>query len=198
MSKCDIAKKISNANDWNFCFIIKTKSKDIIYATDYINNIKHNDITFLSSFGVEMYKFSNSETGEFSAEVKIFPSENDALINRENLIDADIEIYYYFHSDSSIKNWVSLTCLKIENNSSHFILHLESERRKYAKSIIKLYSKRCRAKLGDSKCGIDKSLFLEQNCDKSFSMCCNIFNNAINFRGEPFIPTYGYFDNKDE
>ena len=25
-------------------------------------------------------------------------------------------------------------------------------------------------------------------CDKEFSTCCNIFNNAINFRGEPHLP----------
>lgn len=26
-------------------------------------------------------------------------------------------------------------------------------------------------------------------CDKTFNTCCNVFNNAINFRGEPFIST---------
>ncbi|MCZ6901461.1 MAG: phage BR0599 family protein [Rickettsia endosymbiont of Ixodes persulcatus] len=25
-------------------------------------------------------------------------------------------------------------------------------------------------------------------CDKNFITCCNKFNNAINFRGEPLIP----------
>ena len=25
-------------------------------------------------------------------------------------------------------------------------------------------------------------------CDKQFSTCCNKFNNAINFRGEPHLP----------
>ena len=27
-------------------------------------------------------------------------------------------------------------------------------------------------------------------CDKSFSSCCNKFNNGINFRGEPFVVSY--------
>ncbi|MEQ9116220.1 MAG: DUF2163 domain-containing protein [Rickettsiales bacterium] len=31
-------------------------------------------------------------------------------------------------------------------------------------------------------------VILEPNCDKSFSMCCKSYNNAINFRGEPDIP----------
>ena len=31
-------------------------------------------------------------------------------------------------------------------------------------------------------------LKLVVECDKSFESCCNIFDNAINFRGEPHIP----------
>ncbi len=28
------------------------------------------------------------------------------------------------------------------------------------------------------------------NCDKKFSTCCNKFNNAVNFRGEPHLPDW--------
>lgn len=31
-------------------------------------------------------------------------------------------------------------------------------------------------------------LLITPNCDKNFTTCCNIYNNAINFRGEPNIP----------
>ena len=33
-------------------------------------------------------------------------------------------------------------------------------------------------------------LFAYMVCDKEFSTCCKKFNNAVNFRGEPFAPTY--------
>lgn len=31
-------------------------------------------------------------------------------------------------------------------------------------------------------------IMLTAGCDKSFITCCNKFNNAVNFRGEPFVP----------
>ncbi len=33
-----------------------------------------------------------------------------------------------------------------------------------------------------------KSVTLVAGCDKKFTTCCNKFNNAINFRGEPCVP----------
>jgi uncharacterized phage protein (TIGR02218 family) len=39
---------------------------------------------------------------------------------------------------------------------------------------------------------------ITSGCDKHFNTCCNKFNNAVNFRGEPFIPklvnNYGKFN----
>ncbi|MFU7503175.1 MAG: phage BR0599 family protein [Candidatus Tisiphia sp.] len=34
----------------------------------------------------------------------------------------------------------------------------------------------------------NKTVLLTVGCDKKFITCCNKFNNAINFRGEPLIP----------
>ena len=34
---------------------------------------------------------------------------------------------------------------------------------------------------------IGDSFKITAGCDKSFNTCCNIFNNAVNFRGEPYI-----------
>lgn len=31
-------------------------------------------------------------------------------------------------------------------------------------------------------------------CDKKFITCCNKFNNAVNFRGEPFIPDHNFLN----
>lgn len=52
-------------------------------------------------------------------------------------------------------------------------------------------------------CGYDETfaigddLLIWRGCDKTFSMCCKEFNNAINFRGEPFIPSRKTFFDKD-
>ncbi|XVN43247.1 MAG: phage BR0599 family protein [Candidatus Rickettsia vulgarisii] len=33
-----------------------------------------------------------------------------------------------------------------------------------------------------------KNTKITAGCDKKFITCCNKFNNAVNFRGEPLIP----------
>ncbi|WP_341789473.1 DUF2163 domain-containing protein [Rickettsia endosymbiont of Polydrusus tereticollis] len=39
-----------------------------------------------------------------------------------------------------------------------------------------------------------KNIRLTSGCDKKFITCCNKFNNAINFRGEPLIPNYNFIN----
>lgn len=52
-----------------------------------------------------------------------------------------------------------------------------------------LYSPSCRAEFCDKYCGLDRVKYDDNaTCDKSFLTCCNTYNNALNFRGEPHIP----------
>jgi uncharacterized phage protein (TIGR02218 family) len=37
-----------------------------------------------------------------------------------------------------------------------------------------------------------KNITLITGCDKNFITCCNKFNNAVNFRGEPLIPNHNF------
>jgi hypothetical protein len=39
-----------------------------------------------------------------------------------------------------------------------------------------------------TKYDVGKQLKIIPQCDKKFSTCCNKFNNAVNFRGEPHVP----------
>lgn len=60
---------------------------------------------------------------------------------------------------------------------------------KLNQTAVEIYSRQCRANLGDERCGISRDLYSKDTyCDKRFITCCNKFNNAVNFRGEPFIP----------
>ncbi len=40
-----------------------------------------------------------------------------------------------------------------------------------------------------------KEVSLEPACDKNFRTCCNKFNNAVNFRGEPTITNHSFLKN---
>lgn len=185
----------NNSENWSYCFRISTKIGNIIYKTDYQNNIIHNENIYDSSSGYELIGYNSSENGEFNAEIKGFFDQS--IKHLEDIQDADIGIYFYFHETKELVNWVELTCTKIIKKDIYFIAKLDSESRKYKNSIVKTYSKRCRAEFGDMKCKVDKNKYPGIECDKSFTMCCKTFNNAINFRGEPFIPSMENFDNDE-
>lgn len=40
-----------------------------------------------------------------------------------------------------------------------------------------------------------QNITLIPTCDKNYRTCCNSFNNAVNFRGEPAIPEYNIIEN---
>lgn len=54
-----------------------------------------------------------------------------------------------------------------------------------------LYSTTCRARLGDARCTVKVEEFTVDGippvCDKRLTTCHTRFNNALNFRGEPYI-----------
>lgn len=45
------------------------------------------------------------------------------------------------------------------------------------------------------KIKLSQVITLIPGCDKKFRTCCNKFDNALNFRGEPFVPEYKYLKN---
>jgi hypothetical protein len=180
----------ADCNSWNLCFDIKLKHA-FYHRTDSNSEINAGGKRFLPANGLQLKSKTTEENGKFSAILSGYYSSdfNFGL----NLIGAEITCYIYIKTIQRLCIWFSLACTNIIEDEDKFELHLLSERRKYENQLLKIYSKTCRAKLGDSKCGVDLSRFPSETCDKTFLMCCNKFNNAINFRGEPFIPTQGYF-----
>ena len=51
-------------------------------------------------------------------------------------------------------------------------------------------TRRCGARLGDARCGVDTTLpmFAGLTCDRRFGTCVDVFANAENFRGFPDLP----------
>lgn len=79
-------------------------------------------------------------------------------IAQANLIDAEIK----FTSGRSL----GLTTIVLEANNNVLLLKDEIE----------------------DELDIGDQVEIIPNCDKKFSTCCEVYNNAVNFRGEPSIP----------
>ncbi len=185
-------------NSWKFCFEIECKNSEIIRLTEASSSIEHENKIFLSSSGVSIKNavFDDNGFGEIVIEGCF---EEKGISYDSELIDAKISIYFYFTEIERLEKYLVYYCNEFHKNSLSFNLILFPITKKYESMLTQFYSTTCRARFGDKKCGIDKARFPGQTCDKTFRMCCIKYNNAVNFRGEPFIPYLGYYQsNNDE
>jgi uncharacterized phage protein (TIGR02218 family) len=52
----------------------------------------------------------------------------------------------------------------------------------------RVYSRQCDASFGDARCGVDASAFPDgTTCPRRFAACRDQFQNAVNFRGFPYL-----------
>ena len=59
---------------------------------------------------------------------------------------------------------------------------------KLDRSTGRVFSKKCDAQFGDARCGLNTASFPQGTlCSKTLSVCRDQFNNALNFRGFPYL-----------
>ena len=59
---------------------------------------------------------------------------------------------------------------------------------KLNRSMGRVFSRICDADFGDARCGLNPANFAEgTRCPRSFAACKDRFNNAVNFRGFPYL-----------
>ena len=182
-----------DVNSWKFCFEIICTNGSIIRLTDASRAIKYENLEFLnlSSLALKNAIFDESGSGEIVLNGYF---EEEGISSETEIVDAKFLIYLYFQEEKSLEKFVEYYCHEIIKNEISFDLKLYSITKKYESNLLQFYSTSCRAQFGDERCSVDPSGFDGKGCDKSFRMCCNKYNNAVNFRGEPFIPYAGYFN----
>lgn len=83
--------------------------------------------------------------------------------------------------------WSGYLTTIVETGGS-FRVQLASIKADLERTIGRNFGRRCDADLGDARCGIELASAPQQNCDKRFSTCRDVFANAQNFRGFPHMP----------
>lgn len=196
MHKQDLINRFKNRNNYIFCFEIETRNMHKIYLSSSNSIITTSDKIFLPNSSLNLKNFEMHESGVNNCIIEGF-FEEGGIENSDILNEANIVIYFG-NIGSQLTKFEKYYVKKLEISGPKFEIFLTSIIYKFNNKLTKNYSKNCRAKLGDKYCKVDVSLYENIECDKTFTMCCNKFKNAINFRGEPFIPTIGYFSNSDE
>ena len=81
---------------------------------------------------------------------------------------------------------------RIRRDGERFTAELEGPAAALERVVGRTYGRLCDAVLGDGRCGVDRSEFPGQACDKSWATCRGVFGNGDNFQGFPDIPGDDY------
>lgn len=182
-----VMELLSNGEKFVYCFEI-SKGPHRILLTSNDLEIKIEGKKYLPFSGLKVKEMIFNESAQDFIEITgVF--EKFGVKESDDLTDYMFMIDLYFPGKFSKFRFAEHICTRMKRYGLRFRLYLSSISIKFGSSVLETYSSSCRAIFGDSKCGIDKTRYQEgTSCDKKFITCCNKFNNAINFRGEPFIP----------
>lgn len=244
-----------------YCFEITLKNKEKRFLCSVNRFITLNNVIYHPASGLWLEKYSFNDSAQ--NEMIIHGVFEAAGISKTDILGGAKVKVIFVRADAAERD-ITYYCTEFNKNDLDFYLKCEPESFKYEQSLLKLFSKTCRADFGDNKCSIDGSKYgkqyqiqsIEQNiitcldletedffykdgiaqyqygeekyeckikahysnrieldslaeelhksakevvliptCDKSFRTCCNKFNNAVNFRGEPSIPEYNILKN---
>ena len=183
----DVLKCLENGEKFVYCYeVIKDKKRSFFTAHNEILVI--NEDKYLPYSGMNPVNISFNDSAQDLIEITgIF--EDKGISFNDDLLGRYINVSLYFLTSCKLYHLAQYFCQEMVKQDLSFKIILESITLKLKQSVLESYGKDCRASFGDLRCGVDKALYPQGTfCDKKFITCCNQFNNAVNFRGEPFIP----------
>lgn len=182
-----IIESLENGEKFVYCYEL-LKDKTRLLFTDYYKELSVNDKIYLPYSGMNISNIVFNDSAHDIVEISgVF--EDGGIKNSDDLSGYTIVVSLYFIESKTKYDLVEYLCRKMLKQDLSFKIFLEPITAKFKQSVLESYGPNCRANLGDARCGVNKKLYAEGvECDKKFITCCNKFNNAVNFRGEPFIP----------
>lgn len=245
-----------------YCFEIILPSGQKLFLTSSFSAVQVDQVTYYPFSGLDLKNCIFNDASDNHVIISgIY--ENQGITRETDVIDAVVKMYIL--TDQSLHLLCRYSCREYNKSDLDFTLKLEPETYKYAAQAVKVFSKTCRANLGDEKCSVNlnklskvyqvenihgkeitltdmieqngyyvygkaiienssqrkyvfqiisqfhhkiylsdvlnnelltvKTIKLIPGCDKKFITCCKKFNNALNFRGEPFVPEFHTLEN---
>lgn len=238
-----------------FLFDVLLRDGKTLHLTNYSSQININGLIYLPNSALTITKGALNDSAQDLVQIEGIFEENGINLSSD-LKDAEFKIWLIFVKQLVKEHLLTLWCADTEKNQLKFILRLKNISTLLGQTTTKLYSKTCRATLGDEKCCVNlrshgaildiisierntlitnckkpdgyydygkmnfvgsslnftivkqigASFILEESincqflqssqilafpgCDKTIDTCWKKFGNAVNFRGEPFVPEF--------
>lgn len=176
-----------------WCWVL-TRSDDVVMGfTDHDHDLILGGVTCKAASGL-----SGAELDRKSG-FAIDHSDVSGALDHDDIAAADIEAGLYSGAAISLHrvNWSdpSQSALiwsgalgRIETRGGSFTAELVGQSAALERNTGRVFSRMCDARLFDGRCGLSASDYPEGAvCNREFSTCKNTFNNAVNFRGFPFL-----------
>lgn len=189
-------KNIRESEVYHFCFEFRLNNQSSILLTSASQEITIHGKLYRPFSGLSVKKHEKNDVGLNSLYIEGYFEQGG--IEDLSILDNSEVIVSVYSVAGQFYNWIKYYFRASKNWEMKFELEYLSSAHHLQNIITKTYSTTCRAQFGDKQCGVDKTLHPDQLCDKTISMCCNKYKNAINFRGEPFLPTLKYYSSLNE
>ena len=139
-----------------YCFEVTLDDGTKLFLTSADRQIKSDSIVFMPNSGLVLKEaeFNDSAQNYIILE-GIYQSSG--ITKQMDLNEAEIKISIYLQQAFYL--FVTYRSNLYTKNDLSFIIHLGPETIKYNQSLLKVFSKKCRANFCDSECMLDKNLY---------------------------------------
>ena len=155
----------------------KTKSSNIYLNYYYYGYKSYDNRSFTIKIIPATYKFQNKLLNSYSFTCRANFGDHSCKIDIK-------ELQYPIKATKIQNNYIYIESLpsRVINNKSYCLLVKDKKYMitDYKHNYITINVD------AEKKIFCSDNLLIQDLCDKSFHTCCNIFKNAVNFRGEPF------------
>lgn len=135
-----------------YLFYIKAQDAKEYYLTSANDIVTHDGTTYLPDSGLSLNLGMFNDSAENHIILHgIF--EKTGVDKGDKLVGSNIKIMYLHNSE--IIHLVTYICTQYDVNDLDFKIRCEPETIKYGQSLLQMFSKTCRAKFGDDKCGVN-------------------------------------------
>ena len=175
------------------CWIFTRQDKRVFGATDHDQSLTFNGVLCSPQIGLASVQFGSS------ADLSPDQANLTGILNSDYITDADLEMGVWNGAKVDVfrVDWAapedhahiwSGRLGEVSRNGEPFQAELLSLKVDLERRIGRFYLRKCDAQLGDERCGVDLANAPEDQCDKQFSTCMNVFDNTERFRGFPHLP----------
>jgi uncharacterized phage protein (TIGR02218 family) len=180
----NILKLINQGTTFAFGFDMKLVNGKQIYLTSHSDILTIDDITYQPNSSLQITRANFNDSAHDYVEVNgIFEDATISLL--DDLCNAEVTIQIILTKEKLKEQLLKLTCSKVHRHNLQFTLYLKNQITKLEQHVTKMYSKTCRARLGDDNCNINL---------ESFASIININNIQGNIIIANFNQPSGYYD----